>query len=135
MALGSVFSPFRPIKVPLAPPWQNAGVDQAAYQHGIALFNAAQFFEAHEVLEDIWRPAAGTERRFLQGLIQIAVALHHFTTGNRVGAGSLLARGAAKLDDLPDEYLGVRVDALRQQADAWRRHLAGEAPQPPFPRL
>ncbi len=121
--------------MPVAPSWQNAWVDQAAYQHGIALFNAGEFFEAHEVLEDIWRPAAGTERRFLQGLIQIAVALHHFSTGNRVGAQSLLARGAAKLDGLPDTYLQVRVGALREQAEAWRRHLAGEAPQPPFPRL
>ena len=110
-------------------------MDQAGYQHGLELFNAGEFFEAHEVLEDLWRPAEGTERRFLQGLIQIAVALHHFTTGNRAGARSLLARGAAKLDDLPDTYLGVRVGALRLQAEAWRRHLAGEAPQPPFPRL
>jgi predicted metal-dependent hydrolase len=110
-------------------------VDSVAYQRGIELFNAGEFFAAHEVLEDVWRPAAGTERRFLQGLIQIAVALHHFTAGNRVGAQSLLARGAAKLDGLPDAYLGVRVDALRPQAEAWLRHLAGEAPQPPFPRL
>ena len=110
-------------------------MDQAAYQHGLELFNAGEFFDAHEVLEDLWRPAHGVERRFLQGLIQIAVALHHFTTGNRVGAQSLLARGAAKLDGLPDAYLGVSVGALRPQLEAWRRHLAGEAPQPPFPRL
>ena len=110
-------------------------MDQAAYQHGVALFNAGDFFAAHEALEDIWRPAEGTERRFLQGLIQIAVALHHFNSGNRVGAQSLLARGAAKLDELPDEYFGVRVDTLRRDADAWRRHLSGQAPQPPFPRL
>ncbi len=110
-------------------------MDQAAYRRGLELFNAGEFFDAHEVLEDIWRPAYGDERRFLQGLIQIAVGLHHYTTGNRVGAQSLLARGAAKLADLHDPYLGVRVAALRQQVETWLRYLAGEAPQPPFPRL
>ncbi len=110
-------------------------MDQAAYQRGIELFNAGAFFEAHEVLEDIWRPAHGAERRFLQGVIQIAVGLHHYSTGNRVGAQSLLTRGAAKLDGLPAAYLGVRVEALRQHVETWLRYLAGEAPQPPFPRL
>lgn len=110
-------------------------MDQAAYRRGIELFNEAEFFEAHEVLEDVWRASSGEEKRFLQGLIQVAVALHHFSTGNRVGAQSLLARGAAKFTDLPDDYRGVRVAALRRQSEAWLRHLAGEAPQPPFPRL
>ena len=30
-------------------------MDAAKFQHGIKLFNAGSFFEAHEVLEDVWR--------------------------------------------------------------------------------
>ena len=107
----------------------------AAFERGIALFNAHHFFEAHEVLEDLWREAEGEERRFLQGLIQVAVALHHFTRGNADGARSLLARGTAKLEHLPASYGGVAVAVLRGALEQWRAHLAGEAPQPPFPRL
>jgi hypothetical protein len=107
----------------------------AAFQRGIALFNARHFFESHEVLEDLWREASGEERRFLQGLIQVAVAMHHFTRGNAAGARSLLARGAGKLEALPASYGGVAVATLRGTLEQWRAHLAGEAPQPPFPRL
>lgn len=110
-------------------------MDATAYQRGIELFNHGEFFDAHEVLEDVWRASAGEEKRFLQGLIQVAVALHHFSTGNRVGAQSLLARGAAKFAGLPDEYRGVRVGELRDDCKAWLQHLAGDAAQPPFPRL
>ena len=64
------------------------------YLHGIRLFNRAAFFEAHEALEDVWRAAPESEKKFLQGLIQIAVGLHHYGTGNLVGARSLLGRAA-----------------------------------------
>jgi predicted metal-dependent hydrolase len=111
-------------------------MDPTLFERGVALFNAGEFFEAHEVLEDVWRPAAGVERRFLQGLIQIAVALHHFSTGNLVGARSLLKRGASKLEDLPPDYCGVRVGELRIATQEWLGHLgASSSPQPPFPRL
>jgi uncharacterized protein len=110
-------------------------MDTAAFERGIALFNARHFFESHEVLEDLWREAAGEERRFLQGLIQVAVGMHHFTRGNVRGARSLVARGAAKFEALPASYGGVALGTLRDTLESWRAHLAGEAPQPPFPRL
>src|SRR5579863_1708504 len=62
------------------------------YQRGIRLFNAREFYEAHEVWEDVWRESHGLEKKFLQGLIQAAVALHHHSTGNVVGACSLMER-------------------------------------------
>jgi predicted metal-dependent hydrolase len=61
-------------------------VDSHKYREGIELFNAGEFFDAHEALEDVWREAGGAEKPFLQGLIQIAVALHHYSTANFAGA-------------------------------------------------
>src|SRR4051812_9227032 len=111
-------------------------MDRVRFERGIELFNAGEFFEAHEVLEDVWRPAVGDERRFLQGLIQIAVALHHHSTGNWVGARSLLKRGASKLEDLPPDYCGIRVGELRLATQEWLGHLAATGSrQPRFPRL
>ena len=52
------------------------------YRRGIRHFNAREFYDAHEVWEDVWRESQGMEKRFLQGLIQAAVALHHHSTGN-----------------------------------------------------
>ncbi|MDM7324494.1 MAG: DUF309 domain-containing protein, partial [Thermus sp.] len=40
------------------------------------LFQKGRYFEAHEVLEEVWREAHGEKRRFLQGLILLAAALH-----------------------------------------------------------
>ena len=45
------------------------------YLAGIVLFNAQDFFEAHEVWEDLWSETCGNEHRFYQGLIQAAVGL------------------------------------------------------------
>jgi predicted metal-dependent hydrolase len=64
-----------------------------ALRHGIALFNGGRYYEAHEALEDAWRACSpGDDKRFLQGLTQAAVALHHYSVGNLVGAKSVLAR-------------------------------------------
>ena len=56
------------------------------YLRGIAHFNAREFFEAHEAWEDLWRAYRGELRLFYKGLIQAAVALHHFGNGNLRGA-------------------------------------------------
>jgi hypothetical protein len=56
------------------------------YLQGIAYFNACEFFEAHEVWEELWKDYSGELRLFYKGLIQAAVALHHFGNGNIRGA-------------------------------------------------
>ncbi len=107
-------------------------MNSEGYRRGIGLFNAGEFYEAHEVWEDVWRDAAGLEKKFLQGLIQAAVALHHRSTGNAVGAGSLMARGLRNLEDCPAEYGGIRLEELRKALGEWREALergeGGERP-------
>jgi len=110
-------------------------VDAAKLQHGIELFNAGSFFDAHEVLEDVWRELQGEEKDFLQAVIQAAVGLHHYSTGNRVGARSLLARASRKLADYPSGYCGIGVEPLRLSLGAWTASLAENAPPPALPRL
>lgn len=68
------------------------------FESAIVLFNRQAFFECHEVLEDLWRPLPpGPEKTFLQGLIQIAVGLHHLQRHNFVGARNKLQSGLEKL--------------------------------------
>lgn len=67
------------------------------YLAGILFFNRGDFFEAHEVWEDLWMNLAGPERSFVQGLIQAAVALYHFNNGN--------VRGAIKLYHTSRKYM------------------------------
>jgi len=105
------------------------------YREGIALFNQHSFFEAHEVLEDVWRAAPEPERKFLQGLIQVAVALHHHSRGNLVGCRSLLDRARRNLATYPAEYGGVDLGALLESVDRWREALHQGSPAPPLPQL
>jgi uncharacterized protein len=105
------------------------------FRRAVDLFNAAAFFEAHEVWEDIWRAASEPERRFLQGLIQIAVAFHHYTTGNLVGARSLLERGRKNLNGCPENFGGIRLGAFQQSLEAWQCALAEGKAVPPLPQL
>src|SRR5271163_2127749 len=67
------------------------------FQRGLEHFNAREFFEAHEVWEEIWLVEDEPEKTFLQGIIQIAAAFHHYRRGNSDGAESLLAAGIVKI--------------------------------------
>jgi hypothetical protein len=96
-------------------------VDQAGFQRGLTLFNDGEYFDAHEVWEDVWRAAPGEEKKFLQGLIQIAVALHHHSRGNAVGARSLLARAQRNLADYPATYAGINLVAMRREIADWEK--------------
>lgn len=83
---------------------------------GVALYEASRYWHAHESWEGLWR-AAGDDahRRLLQGLIQVAAALHHLTARGDAGAClRVLSRARAKLDGLPEVVGGVDVRALRE---------------------
>ena|SRR5438128_767935 len=94
---------------------------------GIELFNQQEFFESHEVLEDVWRPARGAERFFLQALIHFAVAFHHNEQGNPIGAELQLRKGLRKLAGYLPECEGVRTGPLYRDGQAClNRILRGE---------
>jgi predicted metal-dependent hydrolase len=99
----------------------------------VDLFNREEFFEAHEVVEDLWNERDGPEKEFLKGFIQAAVALEHHRRGNRKG---FLAVG-----ETAERYLrraspgagGLDVAALvRAMTEFRERDARGESP--PWPR-
>ncbi|MGC1105692.1 MAG: DUF309 domain-containing protein [Candidatus Acidiferrales bacterium] len=89
------------------------------FQSGIALFNSGEFFKAHEVWEEIWLAAPEPEKTFLQGLIQLAAAFHHYSRGNRAGAQSLVTAALEKLKKLPNNYSGINLAALCVAVREW----------------
>jgi hypothetical protein len=110
-------------------------VDSELYLRGIRLFNSGAYFEAHEVLEDVWRAAPALEKKFLQGLIQVAVGLHHHSKGNVVGARSLLSRAARNLSGYPEDFGGIRLPELLHSLAQWQHALAESESVPPVPRF
>jgi predicted metal-dependent hydrolase len=83
-------------------------------------FNHREWFECHETVEDLWIGETGEVRDFYQGIIQIAVALHHWQNGNFGGAISLLKGGAGYLGHVADQCQWVDVAALIADADRMR---------------
>jgi predicted metal-dependent hydrolase len=107
----------------------------SAYQRGLQLFNQGEYFDAHEVLEDVWRAAPAAEKKFLQGLIQAAVALHHYSRGNVVGARSLLARAQRNLTAYPGRHGGIDLAGLRARLEQWTAALNAGQGAPLAPRI
>ena len=99
------------------------------FSRGLSLFNLAHFFAAHEVLEDVWRATAldSASRRHLQGFVQLAVAFHHQSTGNLVGARSVLERGMRNLSGADSSFPDLDLDRLRCELDTWRQYLDDHA--------
>ena len=75
------------------------GSDQL--ERGRAAFNCGDYFAAHELWEDVWQGLVGSERTFVQGLIQIAAGLHHLQQHRPQPAVSLLHKGLDKLSRSP----------------------------------
>ena len=87
-------------------------------ERGIGLFNHREFFECHEVLEEIWTPERGPRRLFLQALIHFAVAFYHDQRGNPVGATRQLRKGLRKLERYLPEWEGVDTARLYRDGQA-----------------
>jgi len=112
-------------------------------QRGLTLFNSGHFFDAHEALEDVWReaPRHSHRRRHLQGLVQLAVAFHHQSTGNLVGARSVLERALRNIEDAEESLPEVDWKRLRTSLKPWREYLAearrkpGSSSPPELPKV
>jgi len=91
---------------------------------GIALFNDQKFWHAHEAWESDWLVAAGEERIFLQGLIQLAAAYHHVQRGTFRGGVRLFDAALEKLAKVPEGYAGVDRGEAVTQAAQHREHIA-----------
>lgn len=88
-------------------------------------FNGCEWFECHETVEDLWIGETGEVRDFYQGIIQVAVALHHWKNGNFGGAVSLLKGGARYLGRVSAACQWVDVAALIADTDRMRAALEG----------
>lgn len=84
-------------------------LEKKLYLDGIHLFNEHEFFEAHEVWEDVWHMAWGTKHSFYQGMIQCAVALEHYRRGNPRGVVSLFDSYRRHFRHVPEVFMGLDV--------------------------
>jgi predicted metal-dependent hydrolase len=84
---------------------------------GREAFNRREFYEAHESWEDVWNEIDDPERRWVQGLIQVATGMHKLVNGRPDVCATLLGKALAKLVDAPEALDGVDVAGARRGAE------------------
>ncbi|GGG15293.1 DUF309 domain-containing protein [Paenibacillus abyssi] len=85
------------------------------YIHFVVLFNVDEdYFECHEVMEELWLEEG--RNLFYQGLLQVAVGLHHWRNDNYSGAVKLFTAALEKLEGYPDDHMGLNIEQVRHHS-------------------
>jgi len=95
---------------------------------GVALFNAGEYEEAHEEFEMLWLSTQGPDSDFFKGLVQAAIALHHFARGNLDGAAKLHAGHRGYLAAYLPAHLGLDVASFLGEMKTCLAPVARRAP-------
>ncbi len=90
---------------------------------GVRLFNTGEYFECHEVLEELWLDERGPVRELYQGVLQIGVALLHRQRGNFTGAVSLLQSGLRHIAPFAPICQQLDLARLRRETERLLAHL------------
>ena len=84
----------------------------------ITLFNRRDYFACHEILEEIWREAAETDKHFYEGLIRFSTGLHlRFNRRAPQGAINLLTQGLMRIENYRPVHQGIDVARLYDDID------------------
>jgi predicted metal-dependent hydrolase len=77
-------------------------------------FNAQLYYEAHDVLEEVWLPIRGRpQAKFYQGLIQMAGGFVHLQKQRLGPAARLFALALRNFETYPARHAGIDLDAIR----------------------
>lgn len=83
-------------------------------------FNRQLFYEAHDVLEDLWLPdRRGPNGDFYKGLIQLAGAFVHLQKNRLRPSAALLKLAQANLEKYPDRHERLNVAAVQLLITGW----------------
>lgn len=82
------------------------------FWQGVEQFNDREFYACHDTLEALWMEASEPQKRFYQGILQIAVALYHLGNQNWRGAVILLGEGINRLSYYQPTYAEINVADL-----------------------
>lgn len=98
-------------------------------ERGLALLNAGEYYEAHELLEQAWMQAEELEGYLYRSLLQIAVAYLQVQRSNYAGAVKMLLRLRQWLAPLPDHCRGIDVAQLKRNVQEFSAALENAGPQ------
>lgn len=87
---------------------------QLKLHKGIKLFNSGKYHEAHEEFEFCWNQSLDEkEKKYFQGLVQCAAALHLLRKGNAFGANKVWNKAIDNLQGAPAQFQGIKISRLK----------------------
>ena len=87
-------------------------MNDSRFEIGMKLFNSCQWYQAHDVFEEIWHETGGPERQLIQGILQVAVAQVHLENSNTNGATILYGEALGRLKRYQLNNLGLDIEGL-----------------------
>ena len=99
------------------------------FWQGVEQFNEQEFYACHDTLEALWMEALEPQKKFYQGILQIAVACHHLGNLNWRGAVILLGEGIGRLRDYQPVYEEIDVTELIVQSAQLLKALQQTGPE------
>jgi predicted metal-dependent hydrolase len=101
------------------------GADLDAHYLGyFDCFNSGRFYEAHDVLEQLWlKQRRQANDLFYKGLIQLAGAFVHLQKGRLRPAGSLFKLAWANLQKYPHRHERLDLRAVSALIERWQGQL------------
>ncbi|HWP60436.1 MAG TPA: DUF309 domain-containing protein [Candidatus Acidoferrales bacterium] len=98
----------------------------ARLSEGIRLFNAGEFFAAHQILEELYlQTAAEEDKPFLEALVELAVAFRLYADLGEVrGVVRMIHQALIRLEPYHPSYLSIRVDKLSRALEDWTQRVS-----------
>ena len=110
----------------LARQFSGDGVDPR-YAGYFALFNQQKFYEAHDVLEDLWlADRHGVNGNFYKGLIQLAGAFVHLQKNRLRPSAAVFKLAQANLEKYPSPHERLNLHAAQLLIERWLWQLEKE---------
>jgi len=110
----------------LAKNFSGEGVDPR-YVGYFVLFNEQKFYEAHDILEDLWLPDRhGVNGSFYKGLIQLAGAFVHLQKQRLRPSAALFKLARTNLEKYPALHEKLNLAAVQQLIAGWLRQLEND---------
>ena len=100
----------------------------------VRFWERGDYWSAHEVLEDLWCLEKSREQKdILQGIVRVAIALHHLTKGERDKALRVLRLAQKQIS--PRGRLGVDLRSLQEEVASLISDLSQGLEPSTLPRL
>lgn len=88
--------------------------DDSALRQAVEFFNKERFWEAHEILEQVWRRKEGLEKRLVQGIILTCAAYVHLQKREPSISEGIIKRALRMLQDFKEPfYKGIDISSLK----------------------